>query len=100
MDRVAEVLYPGRKVTKYFYDSGNRIVRVEEPSEKFVLVNRYDLNGKLIEQIMNGKRLYRFAYSVDTNKRTIVVSIIGPEERVTKIDIYRGADKVFYSFEK
>jgi YD repeat-containing protein len=98
MDRLERVQYPDGKLTKYSYNSENQITAVDESSEGFILENTYDSDGQLTEQSMNGKHLYSFRYSPDEIAKTLEVSVIRPQGKVTKVKIvYTDKGQISYS---
>jgi hypothetical protein len=79
---------PGRKEDFFFFDSANRILFLEEPSNETVWVNIYSLTGVLIEQTLINKGEKSTLLS-EKNKGTIgIVQLLWSNKLYSKKIIY------------
>ena len=99
-NRPETVRYPDGHVTKYEYDSLNRIRRIEDPSEGFVLECKYGSEGELTEATVNDHLTYRFRRAVVHRlSKTVDFGVTDPQGEETRIVIREG-DGISYTIEK
>jgi len=100
-DRLETVRYPTGHTTTYSYDSSNRIIKVEDSSNGFVLENKYDSNGLVTEQKLADGRTYNFRFVDDDERsRSSHLDIIDSKGELTRVRIKGTGNETYYTVEK
>lgn len=95
--RVETVRYSNRQPIHYSYDSSNRIVKVEDAQEGFVLQNKYDSEGYLSEIKLGDGRTYNFDYLRGGYNESFRTVITGPDGRTIRVGVLLSKDRTTYT---
>jgi hypothetical protein len=95
--RLETVRYSNRQPVSYSYDSSNRILKVEDMQEGFVLQNKYDSEGFLSQIRLGDGRTYDFNYQRGGYNGTFRVVITGPEGQTVRVGVLQTKDRTSYT---
>jgi YD repeat-containing protein len=98
--RPSTVKYPDGHSTKYSYDTANRIIAVEDPSEDVAMEIKYDSNGRVAEITTDSEHTYHFRYVFDEALNTAIAFVLEPSGKVLQVTTRIQGYKVSYSIQK
>jgi YD repeat-containing protein len=98
--RLSAVKYSGGQSTKYSYDTANRVVEVEDPSEDVGMEIKYDSIGAVTEIMTDREHTYHFRYTIDKASKTFNAFVGPPTGKVIRVRIQNQAGTLSYSIQK
>ncbi|MFO1387701.1 RHS repeat-associated core domain-containing protein [Cellvibrio sp.] len=72
------------KVEAYEYDSSNRMTKVTDRRGKIMVVNVYDINGRVQQQTLADGAVWQFAYTLDGNGKVTQTDVTDPRTNVRR----------------
>lgn len=76
--RLSTVTDAAGGVTTYTYDTSARMTSITDPKGIMYLTNKYDSNGRVIEQTQADGSTYEFSYTLDANNQVTRTDITDP----------------------
>jgi YD repeat-containing protein len=100
-NRLEAARYTDGRMTSYMYDGSDRVTRIEDRSEEFVLKIKYDSQGKVAEATVNDGLTYQFRYTfVFKDSKSLDVDVINPKGGTTRVRIQVSGSRISYTIEK